>query len=1772
MGSFHDAINQRLPKQEPAATGNFHEAIQRQLDPTPETIPSYMGGSLPTTAEGAVGIPLDSPEMGTNIRPSSGPTNDVDLAAKFAAEGVLSIGGAAKDFLSEIFIKKRSVLFDVADVGVELAQGLAQVQGSMYAGYAGASTFIAELINSDDHDTDKALAKAVEVVQNPLYNPTNYILALGQGATTSYSETLDNTTRLLKDPALMNKAHFDTKTGQRVFDSINTVMEAAFTTIPASIAETVPEDMPNLRGAIYASASAAMFVLPAKLGKAKLTEYRLKHFDAAKAFEESVREFTQRQYGRGRDLTLKEAKDIREKIVKETQDIFKDDKSGELIKLSEEEMLMKGMAEKLRQITGQEKVASSKIENAKSLEEITSLNKELDVLDGQKASLRTEFLDKLAGVKDRPGYKEILDKTKGTDEIYKNDLRMIEETYRDAKDASPGDKLQTKMQKEKATADAESKLIMRESGIEDAFMKMERPNPPDPVMKGVLDDIKDTGTDTIRPIDKTSVELKSKTYDSSVKVARTADGTYTIDKLSEGKALGEKISGIAAGMLQTEVGKAIFDAGTDAVLKKPWKYSPKEVVDSLTPLELLAKDELIGSLPSRQARLVNFVADSVIKRGGKGSPTEPTISYKSMKRMLETFKITLIERNLGNRVLGSYEANYGAGNRQTSLSSEIQTRSNKIEISTKLSKAQKLYEQNMRERIKTATSKLDKNKLKAELKAQKADYQGFKYYSTMVHEIAHAMFSKDNAKAAIKDFRKGKFGDQWKYVEEQVSGKGTWDNKGTTDKQYYRREREQFSRLAEAYFIDNKGLKASAPDLYKLFQDKVRTEIDSAITNLAVNEKLSSNATAAMKQARLLEVSHKANVWDALLRGEKVPEKAIKPYPDLWDAYQRGGNYDAVTAYSDPFGIGMAWRGTAKLLEARKLIRPAIRSAIDTMWKVTPLGEKARQVVIDRFTAFEVHRLGTESFLKKVQGLATPKELAELAYYVEGTANPKIAGDTFTNLSGRISAPVKEFLASEWRSRSDKIFGQLVDAGLFKEESYIKDFVHHAYKNASKGGAGMVRFLKTAPKGRFIESAFTAYKDHGLELKGDFIDLIRTYENTVMDAMTNRLMLDGMKKLKVRETILDKNGNSLIREIPVILTSKLAQKFGITDRAGKIDDFTPNFGRVGNDRWALLNHHALRAMRARRAGDGTLLLSDAPVYVHPDVAYALRSVFEKRFDNPLVRTWEYIGSVAKSAELTMSAFHHLALWESAVMVAGGTKETIKAIIDIPYAMATGKGNFQRGLKLLDDPAYQRRLARYGVEVGNAGRFDIATNLSSSVLEMLGEGDWQKITVLKPLGTVVGKPIRGLKAAKEWNERLLWDTMHRGYKSYYFEKTFQSALQDKAFKGMKPDEIGQIVGSFINDAFGGQNWNRNFFMSPRHLQMARMILLAPDWTWSQIKMGTGGALEIAKPLIGMKANPLKRRLYTRYLVRGVLATYLFHEGLNRLLTRDDENPFGRSMLDNDPGHRTEITLPWKGSFSAMIGVGKLAEPYKNVPGIGMVAKYLSETDERKRYVHISKQIREQSGWATHPFDTFAGKANPLLREVFAQATSHEAGSGWPTDFAEKTGWQGSLRAKHAVQMFVPFSLGEGQFAMAAPMRKGTSFYKAVKDIVGIYADNKGYLDPRSLSQSKFKNVIDILKAARSNGNDPNKVFNRARGLLNTVLYQDFFTAWQDADFDTMNELAKTMGKRGFITKAGMKASMGNKAEGKFEVQDILDQFEMRGGTFKDKYDLMRFKID
>ena len=662
----------------------------------------------------------------------------------------------------------------------------------------------------------------------------------------------------------------------------------------------------------------------------------------------------------------------------------------------------------------------------------------------------------------------------------------------------------------------------------------------------------------------------------------------------------------------------------------------------------------------------------------------------------------------------------------------------------------------------------------------------------------------------------------------------------------------------------------------------------------------------------------------------------------------------------------------------------------------------------------------------------------------------------------------------------------------------VERYLPHVWRKVSRGIENLQN-PRWQTEGSFLRKRKLPTLAEGIELGLEPVslnvpDLIRYYGN-----MTGRI---GANKMLVFDMHRHKVGNEKGELGPVIMRVHKAPSG-----------------------WKKLTHPALSHYWARQKGDKVYIYKDQQAAVHPDYYQAIRMALEEPSQKGFLKNAANVAAIAKRAELYFSFFHHIALTESALATLGLKGLFTNKIEQDPHTGKWVKTSGRMATKnvgklLMSDVNYLKHLIEWGVDLG--GTPDVGVRQFAEMWASL-EAKTRNVPGLHALAR------RAQDFNKAW-DRGLWDHYHAALKAAaFFEAEADFAKRKPNATAAEWAKKRRETASFVNDAFGGQNWSlmakqvtlperlgplklpprlagRNVTLSahPKMRQALQVIMLAPDWTFSNMRIAGKAVNALKGGRRGGKFafdNPELARLYLRYW-RNMMATVLMGgtavQALSYLIAGDDDKGDKMWIWDNEHDRKTDMDVT-----PLMRALGLVPEG-------------------ERRYSHLGKQAREVLGWVTNPIKVFHGKMSPVAHMAMEQLTGSQ-GFGFETEYSRMKFWESlPARGKGIASKFVPFSFRGNQFALSVPLKKGATPWKVQ---VALQKALRGYAHPK-FKQSPFASnmeplVADIVDAAQRNGLNGETMFREALSRTRGEFYGKFFEALEKQDQEEMDRWAEVI---------------------------------------------------
>jgi len=532
--------------------------------------------------------------------------------------------------------------------------------------------------------------------------------------------------------------------------------------------------------------------------------------------------------------------------------------------------------------------------------------------------------------------------------------------------------------------------------------------------------------------------------------------------------------------------------------------------------------------------------------------------------------------------------------------------------------------------------------------------------------------------------------------------------------------------------------------------------------------------------------------------------------------------------------------------------------------------------------------------------------------------------------------------------------------------------------------------------------------------------------------------------------------------------------------------------------------------------------------------------------------------LSKSIAIAASFFHPFALVESFVAADGLTGKENKGNL-LLHPVKTAHLLKAQYRKMLLDPEYGSQWIDAGLmaDGGHAPNFlrpytEVNSKIVSVANGLLGSKN--------PFAKSLGAPMLAIGRLKGGADWLLWEAMLPSMKLYTAESLFSqykaSGLDGGQVQGTD-FEIREKISAYVNDAFGGQEWQQYTWANPFARKILHSLWFAPDWTLSALNIS---GLTHYGPLKNMLRPPTsdlhaKERMQTYWpafaaivltIIPNLLQAGIYLAAQAAGGGDDDDEMFS---FNNEIGHRMSVDI---------------------TPIIRALGMELGKTGQRRAYMRWGKQAYEVfEGWLGDPVSTIIGKSSPAVKVALEQGLGIVK-PGWQTPWADKS-FFGSLiavdgevwdgRIANMVQKFIPMSIrpildehfkpGTGKpAAFIAPVRLGMSSYAAQKEIASVmraYAEGGLAAKMKGLPnyERDLDNLVeDILDAAEKNGWNRRKVMSQGLSSARTYYYNGFFEALNKGNKRLMERNAEEL-VRVETKYSSLKASVTRRLETKEE---------------------------
>jgi hypothetical protein len=799
-------------------------------------------------------------------------------------------------------------------------------------------------------------------------------------------------------------------------------------------------------------------------------------------------------------------------------------------------------------------------------------------------------------------------------------------------------------------------------------------------------------------------------------------------------------------------------------------------------------------------------------------------------------------------------------------------------------------------------------------------------------------------------------------------------------------------------------------------------------------------------------------VRNAIRAGEKVPEPVLREHPEIIEELRK----------VDPKALHFV---NPEVLKIAGIADDLVNAVTNTA--ATEIEAFARRSLEDwigerDWTGHKTIR-DAKRLKKKLDSEGRGKKDAEdLTFWLEKTGNPYVKGDSFEALEKRLSPAARE-VGRELRKRYDELHRMMNDSEFIDQLNYVENYVPHLWegpKGVKVFFSGLRRHAKKNPhtKKRSIPTIHEGVTKHGLKPRTvDVVDLTRYYEGIVRTVEANQMLLRSLFKDEI-----DDSGLKLIMP------------------SGEAPE---NYVKIGQH--PLLEKTYARISKKKGKKPSADVVRQE-FEVHPDVRNLLHTVLFQPQNGMLAGSVRTLNALSKQIQLSASFFHPWALAESAF--ANGAIEASK-----PWTIYT---SVTKGMKMMDGPVAERAI-KSGLHLG--GSTDAQRGIVDRFLDNLADA-----TAPVP---GVAQATKALGKVKKGWDAWLWEKLHPSWKLLTWQKIvtentkrYASELNDGS---ITMRDIERQAASFTNDAYGGQHWDLYFRLKPQDLQAVHLFMLAPDWTWSNLRIAARG-VSSALPFLKntrLSGGDTTRQQAKRYWVRMLGMMYLGTQFAQFVIDqafmpeeqREELRRQGRGpgIWDNPPG---------------------MQGAYVRMPG--------KDAQGREIFAGVGKQAKETVRWLTHFGHNLGSKMAPWPRAIAKQLADHDLGSGFPAEWLKvEPEDETRERIKALVKdTLLPFSLAGNNVAMTLPQKSGMTGFRARELLTGHLNEwaSEGEITDFHTEVLRV-GIKDVLDAAQRNNLDELDVFRKSLSEARSRWYKRLYSALNDDDDEGLELALRSLGR-------------------------------------------------
>lgn len=674
------------------------------------------------------------------------------------------------------------------------------------------------------------------------------------------------------------------------------------------------------------------------------------------------------------------------------------------------------------------------------------------------------------------------------------------------------------------------------------------------------------------------------------------------------------------------------------------------------------------------------------------------------------------------------------------------------------------------------------------------------------------------------------------------------------------------------------------------------------------------------------------------------------------------------------------------------------------------------------------------------------KQRKDVGAFIEGSGNIEVQGDDIGSVKARVDTnPAMQKLARDFRYDIEHQRQRLnehlkgIDEGDYL--AYLEDYLPHFYVQNERYAEALSRFKKESPnaKARTIPSLPEARRMGFHPISQDPAVLYELYSRINWRVATNRRLVGEIGQLRTPDDqpVIQPKGPGAPRNWIPLERQTMWQKI-----------------------WA----------RQLTEAEGKTLLWKGDVVVHPDVYYAIRQVLDKPISPPGA-VYDWFNSFTRGTAFMLSGFHDVSLAFAAL----GTQFRFSHPNPFRGLVRLFERDPVSGLRkpFQFGPQAGRKLLQVEDAVADAAQHGLRFAWTDSALFEYSSRHAVDQTVqwaekLPGIRNHRGFT-RAIRDLHKWRHENLWSKTHDAMKIMAYHDIVTKALPRSK---VPTSVLKERVASYLNDAFGGQDWQTQFWNDPFHRRLWGRFILAPDWTLSTIRsipfasdlatllrtktprftLEGGLPRRTQGPLPGLYEGLPGNLMRLKFWGAEVAAVALTSMAIQYAIANvfgDPEQGDHLSMLDNEPGadlvsdtrYNVDVT-----PIMRMLEKNGIIQALQHVP----IVRNIVPEDKApvRQYMNMGKRAAEVFRWFINPMENIQAKLSRPVAEAVKQLSGREGqfAADWER---EHTTPEAVLRLKSIAKSAIPFVFTGNQFLLTQPLKKGMTRFKAQEAFEAIY---------------------------------------------------------------------------------------------------------------------------